>query len=103
MLALRIAREQLNETLRVLARHELYAGDFYASREKWQGAVGRYEYMLRMYPSVGYDAEATFKMVEALEKLGDKERARAALQRYLDRHPEGDGAPRARELMRELR
>ena len=59
------ARELLAETLRVLARHELYVGDFYASRGKWQGAASRYEYLLRMYPSVGYDAEASFKLASA--------------------------------------
>jgi len=97
------ARELLAETLRVLARHELYAGDFYASRRKWRGAAGRYEYLLQNYPNVGYDAEATFKLVDALEQLGDKERAQEALQRFLDRHPEGKNADEARRRMRELR
>ncbi|WP_373044714.1 outer membrane protein assembly factor BamD [Vulgatibacter sp.] len=97
------ARELLEESLRILARHELYVGDFYASRDKWQGAASRYEYLLRTYPSVGYDAEATFKLVDALRKLEKPEEALAALQRYLDRHPDGSGVERARELMQELR
>lgn len=97
------ARELLADTLRVLARHELYVGDFYASREKWQGAAKRYEYLLTTFPSVGYDAEATLKLADAYQRLGDKEKAQAALQRYLDRHPDGAAAAKVRERMRELR
>lgn len=96
------ARRMLREVLGLLARHELYVGDFYASRGKWRGAATRYETMLRTYPNVGYDEEATFKLVEALLQLDDWEGAAEALRRFLDRHPKGDGADRAKELLREL-
>src|SRR5690606_24670791 len=48
------ARRLLDETLRILARHELVIGDFYASRGKWRGAAGRYETLLRTYPRLGF-------------------------------------------------
>lgn len=97
------ARRLLDETLRILARHELVIGDFYASRGKWRGAAGRYETLLRTYPRLGFDAEATFRLVEALRRLDEREQALAALQRLLDREPSEADAARARELMQELR
>lgn len=97
------ARELLDETLRILARHEIYVGDFYASRKRYRGAANRYESMLRNYPKLGFDGEATFKLVEMLRELGENEAAIDALQRYLDRHPDGADAPRAREMMQEFR
>jgi len=97
------ARQLLAETLLLLARHELYVGDFYASRKRWEGAASRYETLLRSYPGVGLDEEATFKLVEALRRLGEKERAIAALQRLADRQPGTEAARRAEEMMREFR
>lgn len=96
------ARKLHEEVLRILAGHEMAVGDFYASREKWAGAAGRYQRLLDSYPGVGFDAEATFKLVDALREMGERDRAIQALERFLGREP-GDGdARRARELMQEL-
>lgn len=96
------ARELLEESLRILARHELVTARFYASRKHWAAAAGRYETLLRSYPDTGYDAEATFGLVQAAEELETPERARFALQVFLERHPSGADAERARRLLREL-
>lgn len=96
------ARELADKTLKMLAQHEMVAGDFYMSRKKWQGAARRYETLLRTYPRLGMDAEATFKLVQAYEQLEQVEPAVAALQRFLERHPDGRDAEKARQLLRAL-
>lgn len=96
------AKELLARSLSILAGHEMAMGDFYASREKWQGAAWRYEYLLRTYPRLGFDAEATFKLVHAYEKLEQPDAAIEALRRFLERHPESKDAERAREALRSL-
>lgn len=96
------ARKLLDRTLSILAGHEMAMGDFYASRQKWQGAAWRYEHLLRTYPRLGFDGEATFKLVRAYEKLEQPEAAAEALVRFLQRHPEGSDAEKAREALRSL-
>lgn len=96
------AEKLRDRALEVLAGHEMAMGDFYASRKKWQGAAWRYDHLLRTYPKLGFDAEATFKLVRAYEELEQKDAVAAALQRFLDRHPQGKDADRAREALRAL-
>jgi outer membrane protein assembly factor BamD len=97
------AQEKLGQVLGLLARHENYDGDFYASRKKWAGAAGRYETALRRFPGSGYDAETTRKLVAAYRQLGEEVKARGAIERFLERHPEDPEAPALREQLREAR
>lgn len=96
------ARELLEESIRILARHELVTARFYAARDKWEAAAARYEYLLRNYPRTGFDAEAAFGLVDAAEELQQPERALAALDTYLSLHPDGPDALRARQLRQEI-
>lgn len=95
------AKKLLGETLEILAKHELYVARFYASREKWQGAADRYEALLKTYPNV-LDADATFGLVKAYEKLQKPDAAQAALRRFLERHPQGADAEKARDMLGKL-
>ncbi len=62
----------------------------------WARARERYEEALRLYP--GY-VQALFNLGVVCLKAGDREAARAALERLLDQDPFGPAAPRARELL----
>jgi outer membrane protein assembly factor BamD len=96
------ARELLSVVTRRLAEHELYVARFYQKRERWEAVVGRYEYLLRYYPGMGYDAEAALGIARAWRELGDKAKAKDALQKFLEKHPADPQAGEAKLLLGEL-
>jgi len=82
------------------ARYELYVGDFYLKRGKWQGAAARFERVVREYPGLGLDEEALFGLHAAYGQLGEMEKAQAALQKVLQLFPGTPAATRAERLLR---
>ncbi|WP_169788737.1 outer membrane protein assembly factor BamD [Vulgatibacter incomptus] len=94
------AKEELQEVMGLLARHELYAARFYASREHWAGAAGRYRYLLQNYPGSPYETDATLGLAEALAKLGEHDRAKELLDAVEAAHPHTEEGRKAREMQR---
>ena len=86
-----------------LAEHEWYAAGFYASREKWAGAAGRLETLLKQYPGSPREVDALFKLAEAYEKMGERFRAQQALQKLLATHPDDPRRPEAERRLAALR
>jgi outer membrane protein assembly factor BamD len=86
-----------------LAEHEWYAAGFYASREKWAGAAGRLETLLKQYPGSPREVDALFKLAEAYEKMGERFRAQQALQKLLATHPDDPRRPEAERRIAALR
>ncbi len=86
-----------------LAEVDLYAAAFYRQREKWQGALWRYQ-------KVGNDYADTEKAPWALlqagviaeEKLNDDEQARAIFQQLLREHPDSPEVKDAKEALARL-
>jgi tetratricopeptide (TPR) repeat protein len=78
------------------AMKNIEVGDYYYKQKNYRAAVSRYEEALQWKPR---DAEATYKLAEAQEKLGDKLAARKNYQAYLSILPEG---PRAQEANKAL-
>jgi len=97
------AREALDRVMELLVRHELYAAEFYASRKKWLGAAGRYEYVLKSFPSGPHVPAATVALASSLEKAGEPGRAAEILDRFLAGQPTGKEAQEARKLRDALR
>ncbi len=87
-----------------LADHEWYVAQFYAKREKWAGAAGRLEGLVREYPGSGHEVEALLQLSDVYAgKLDDRFRARQALQQLITRHPDaarGAGAEKRLEALR---
>lgn len=96
------AKALLVRTTRLLADHEVAVARFYEKREKWEAVAGRWEYLLKYYPQSGYDAEAAFALARAYRELGDKARARAALERFVTQHPDHPQAAEAKARIGEL-
>ncbi|MFL5321252.1 MAG: outer membrane protein assembly factor BamD [Myxococcaceae bacterium] len=82
-----------------LARHEMYVGDFYRKREKWAGAAGRYETVVKNYSGLGFDEDALFGMYESYSKLGQSDKAKAALQMVIQKLPGTSAAAKAQGLL----
>ena len=93
------AKAAVEDANRRLARHELYVAQFYRKRERWAGAAGRFETVSKNYAGLGYDEEALFGMHEAYSKLGDAEKAKAALRLLIERMPGTSAAAKAQSLL----
>jgi tetratricopeptide (TPR) repeat protein len=75
-------------------------GDFYFKRESYPAAISRYREALEYKP---HDAEATFKLAEALNKTGDVSAAKENYEAYLKILPNGPYAKKAREALSKLK
>ncbi len=75
-------------------------GDFYYKKENYHAAVSRYREALEFKP---HDAEATFKLAEALVKTGDTAGAIENYRAYLKILPNGPYAKKAHEALDKLK
>ncbi|HZZ85828.1 MAG TPA: outer membrane protein assembly factor BamD [Anaeromyxobacteraceae bacterium] len=87
-----------------LAEHEWYVAQFYAKREKWAGAAGRLEGLVRDYPGSGREVEALLQLTDLYaSRLDDRFRARQALQQLITRQPEAARKAGAEKRLEALR
>jgi outer membrane protein assembly factor BamD len=86
-----------------LAAHELYVGDFYYQRERWAGAAGRYERLVKDYPGSPHEAEVLFRMARSYAELEERFRAKQALQKLLARYPQSSHRSEAEKMLERLR
>lgn len=81
------------------AMKDVEVGDFYYRRENYSAAISRYREALEFKP---HDAEATFKLAEALNKTGDFAGATENYEAYLKILPNGPYAKKAKEALAKL-
>ncbi|MCF8128106.1 MAG: outer membrane protein assembly factor BamD [Deltaproteobacteria bacterium] len=62
------ARRKVRECYVKLAEHELYVGDFYFKKGRYQPAMDRYLYLIAHYPDVGQ----YYKALESVKKCKDR-------------------------------
>jgi outer membrane protein assembly factor BamD len=65
----REGEEMMHELRTRLAKNVLQTGDFYLKRDEYQAAAERYRTVLNVYPGLGLDAEALFKLGVCYENL----------------------------------
>ncbi len=82
------------------AMKDVEVGDFYYKKENYNAAISRYREALEFKP---HDAEATFKLAEALTKTGDTAGAIENYRAYLKILPNGPYAKKAHEALEKLR
>lgn len=97
------ARKLLAEADDRLAAHEWYVGEFYFKRGHWAGAAGRYETLVERYPASRHASDALLKAARAYVELGEKFRARTALQKLIVDHPKDPRRAEAERLLATLR
>lgn len=93
------AEKMLRKARRRLADHEMYVADFYLERENPRGAKMRLKYLLNHYSGLGLDAKALYLLAVSHLKLGERDKAKVALQDLVEYHPESTFAKRARNYM----
>jgi len=82
------------------AMKDVEVGDYYYKKENYQAAISRFREALEYKP---HDAEATFKLAEALTKTGDEAGAAENYKAYLKILPNGPYAKKAREALEKLK
>ncbi|MFI5089984.1 MAG: tetratricopeptide repeat protein [Terriglobales bacterium] len=82
------------------AMKDVEIGDFYFKRENYRGALSRYCEALQYKPN---DAIATFRIAEALEKLGDLAGARTYYETYLKILPGGQFAAQSKKALERIK
>jgi outer membrane protein assembly factor BamD len=93
------ARDMAEQSLKLLARHELYVAGFYFDRGHPRSAAGRLNTLLRSYPGSGLEAEALQLLGESYLRIGDARSARRAFEELLARYPHDDRASDARDAL----
>ena len=58
-----------------MAKNVLLTADFYLGRDEYQSAAERYRTVLNVYPGLGLDAEALFKLGVCYENLKREDEA----------------------------
>jgi len=93
------AQKERDRGRNLLVEHEWYVGGFYAQRQRWAGAAGRWQQLVQAYPGSAREVEALLALSDAWTRLDDRFRARQALQQLIAKHP---GDPRRAEAERRL-
>jgi len=81
------------------ASKDIEVGDYYYKQKNYRAAESRYREALEWKPN---DALASFRLAQALEKLGKNEEARENYETYLKVLPAGELAPKAKEALKRL-
>jgi outer membrane protein assembly factor BamD len=97
------AEKLLAEAQGRLSAHEWYVAEFYWKRERWAGATGRLEGLLKQYPGSKHEGEALWRLGYAYSRMDEAFRARQALQRLIATHPQDPRRPEAEALLARLR
>lgn len=94
------AKKLRTEARARLAETDLYAANFYVDRQKWQGAVWRYQ---RVADEFGDTPKAPYALLRAAriadEKLEDEARAKALYEQLVREHPTSAEAEDARAAL----
>jgi outer membrane protein assembly factor BamD len=90
------ANENKQKALKMLAEKEYYIGNFYFIRDHFESALGRFEDVLKKYPSLGYDAQALFGAAVSAYKIQDLGKAKTYYQRLTTEHGNSSEAEKAR-------
>jgi len=79
---------------------DMEMGTYYLRKKNYRGAMFRFRHAVDSKPG---EPEATFKLAEALNKLGECDEAREGYQAYLENQPSGPYAEQARAALQHLK
>lgn len=97
------AKKDLAAAETLLAKREMYVGDFYYKRAYWAGAAARYRGLTEDYPATPLVEPALLKLAQSYAKQHESFQARQALQRLITQYPTGRYRPSAERLLGSLR
>jgi outer membrane protein assembly factor BamD len=95
-------RYMLEVVVGLLARHELYVARYYLDRGRFDAAVARCEYSLKMLKNSGLEPEGLVLLGEIYMKQKRKKDAREVLNRLLEEYPDSAFSVPAKNFLAEL-
>lgn len=96
------ARDMVREALTQLARHELYAAEFYLGRDHPRAAIGRLRHLLSVYDGSGIEPQALLLLGRVYLHMREVRDARRAFEELIERFPESGYAEQARAFLRQF-
>ena len=97
------AKKNKTECRKKLANKELYIADFYYIRDMYLSALGRFKYLLRNFPRLGFEPKALYGAAVSSYKIKELEKARSYYKRLVSRYPDSQQAKKIKnELRNEL-
>lgn len=93
------ARDVLKDVRTRLMAHERYVADFYARLEKDRAYVGRLEIIRKQYADVGLTDELLLEIATVYERLGEKDKAKLAVEELGEKFPGSRILAKARALV----
>lgn len=93
------ARRLQRQVQLILANHELYVAEFYASRDHWTAAIHRLLGVVANFEGSGREPRALVQLGEIYLRTGRQPEARGAFQRVLEDHPRSPEAQAARNFL----
>ena len=97
------AKEHRSKAKQMLAEKEMYIGNFYLKKEKWDSALGRYEELLSDFPSSDLEPKALLGAARSAYKLNDRTKTRGFIQRLLKEYPNSQEASLAQREFADAR
>ncbi|RQW82946.1 MAG: outer membrane protein assembly factor BamD [Geobacter sp.] len=81
------------------AAHEMYVGRFYYRTDKFEAAIGRFEYALQEYPGTPRSDEALFFLGKAYLNTGNTNKAKESLSRLVTEYPKSEFVDNAKKIL----
>ena len=96
------ARDMVRQALTQLARHELYAAEFYLGNDHPRAAIGRLRHLLSVYEGSGIEPQALLLLGRVYLHMREVRDARRAFEELVERFPESGYAEQARSFLRQF-
>ncbi len=93
------ASKMEQQTLKLLAQHEIYVAEFYLKGDFPAAAIKRLETMLEQYEGSGFEAQALVLVGRTQLMLKDRPAAHAAFRDVLTRYPKSGSAVQAERFL----
>ena len=82
------AEAKISVARRRMATHEIDVGLFYLKRDKFNGAVGRFQGVIDRYNGTGLEPMALFYLGETYAGMEEKGKAKEAYRQLLEKYPD---------------
>jgi outer membrane protein assembly factor BamD len=96
------ALERYTELRIRLAKKEIYIGDFYKKREKYEAAIARYKTVIENYSKLGFDDQMYYEIAKCYVKLANKDEANYYIDLLVLYSQDSSYAKKAKKLQRGL-
>ncbi|NIT13818.1 MAG: outer membrane protein assembly factor BamD [Candidatus Dadabacteria bacterium] len=81
------ANKNIRETIDILAKREIYIGDFYYKKNNYKASSERYKTVIDNYPQSKYYDKALFLLGKSYADMNENELALSALNRVINEFP----------------